>query len=107
MAKRLAEARSKCSRGRFIPRPLKAEAVQLCELWLERGLSQVEVGARLGIAGATVSKWIKKQNQKQSIQPQPVRVRMESKPLTLISPNGWRVQGLSHHEIFNILERGV
>ena len=101
--------RGSVGRGRRVEEDLRWVAVRFA-LWnRERGGDLADSAARLGVAGATLDRWLKA---RPPVEPtlRQVVLRDELQPaeiaargLTLVTPDGFRVEGLDAAELASLL----
>jgi len=97
-------------RRRRYSRGLRGEAVAYLRERMKRGASAEAVASELGVSGWTLSRWSRGSSGGKSATLQPVKVVQAStegsmKPqVTLVTPDGYRVEGLEQRDVGAILE---
>lgn len=94
--------------GLRVPNPLRALAVRYVRWSLSRGSSLVSVAARLGVSRLTLSRWLEESGPES---PEPFRevvIRELPAPvsrsvLTLVTPEGYRIEGLDAASLVSLL----
>ena len=89
--------------GTQYPEEVRELAVELCGRMLEAGFAQKRIQALLGVQWITLAKWRRAAvKPAKSVIPRPVTVRRDSAgtaTLTLRSPGGWAIEGLSFEQV--------
>lgn len=91
-------------RGARYPEDLQQKAVVLARAGLGQGRSLGAVASDLGVGCATLARWIK--GSQEALRP--VEVQREEEPggassLVLVTPSGWRIEGLRLEDLPNLL----
>jgi hypothetical protein len=102
-------ARFEKRRGTRYPKELQERVVQLVKNLQAQGHSMVAINTLLGMTGDTLARWTRNSSTEHAAFV-PVEVtndgRMSSRgeELSLISPSGWRVTGLTLEQVFRIVQ---
>jgi transposase-like protein len=91
-------------RGRRFPAELKAAVVVYIADARARGVTVAKLEADLGVSWNTMARWSKPRTRRKPGPPKAVPVRVVSAPkpptaATLVSPTGWRIEGLSLEQL--------
>lgn len=78
------------------PKELRARVVAYASGRLKRGASSRSVARGLGMRHETLQRWLKVGGGPTSVVP--VRVVNPPRTITLVAPNGWRIEGLTAAE---------
>jgi DNA invertase Pin-like site-specific DNA recombinase len=93
-------------RGTRYPKELQERVVQLVRNLQAQGHSMVAINTLLGMTGDTLARWTRNS----STEHVPVEVTSDSRmsspggELSLISPSGWRVTGLTLEQVFRTVQ---
>lgn len=96
-----------CRSGAGYPQELRQEAVELVREGLAQGMGLREVAVRLGICHATLYRWLGKREgpvRRVEIVPEPAAREELAGRLVLVTPGGYRVEGLGLGEVTRLLE---
>jgi transposase len=106
------EALGPVRRGRPIPAELRLRLITAARDSLDAGLSKRAIAIGLGVTGETIRRWLG------PAESHPAGARRQLRPVVvsdasgkataaaaLISPSGWRIEGLSLADIATLLER--
>ena len=106
------EALGPVRRGRPIPAELRLRLITAARDSLDAGLSKRAIAIGLGVTGETIRRWLG------PVESPAVDARRHLRPVVvsdasgkataaaaLISPSGWRIEGLSLADIATLLER--
>lgn len=109
---REAIAQSRAGRARWrCPLPLRAQVVALAQEQREAGMSIQTVARELGLSESGLSRWLKAAEPLKATEPllRPVRLSQTSSPnpesLVLVTPQGFRLEGLSLTSAADLLRR--
>lgn len=94
-------------RGAGYPEELREEAVGLVQEGLAQGSSLREVAVRLGVCHATLYRWLARKEvrlRRVEIVPEPVTRCEAAHGLVLVTPQGYRVEGLGLGDVPRLLE---
>jgi hypothetical protein len=94
--------------GRRIPSALRARIVEVVGERRSSGGGLSSLAAALGLRVATLSRWVSASETVPvvgGVRPLPVVMRETSAGLTLVSPGGWRLEGLSVVSAAELLDR--
>lgn len=93
------------------PEAFRKDAVELVETLREEDWTQKRISESLEIPWATLGRWCKQANGEDSERPdgfrpvEVVRDQGEEDGISLVSPNGWRIEGLSLTEVVEVARR--
>lgn len=87
------------------PRELRARVVVVAKELCARGESVESVSSALGVRHETLRRWMEVSMSSEAAPVRPVRVEVgpSSAPVTLASPSGWRIEGLSLDDAWALL----
>jgi len=94
-------------RGAGYPEDLREEALGLVQEGLAQGASLREVAVKLGICPATLYRWLGKKEgrvRRVEIVPEPLLPVERAQGLVLVTPRGYRVEGLGLGDVTRLLE---
>jgi len=94
-------------RGRSLrySRELRVEAVGYLARRKREGASLERVSSELGISGWSLSRWVQESERRVALVPVEVTQAEESTGLSLVTPGGFRVEGLSEEGVLRLVER--
>lgn len=93
------------------PKAFRDDAVELVEVLRDEGWTQKRISDALEIPWATLGRWCDQANGEDEERPEGFRpvevVRDGGEPegISLVSPNGWRIEGLSLTEVVEVARR--
>ncbi len=93
-------------RGRRIPSQLRLRLVAAAKPLRRQGLSLTAVADRLGVTAVTIQRWCSEEpraNEQVGVVPVHLQPSAQS-PCVVVSPDGWRVEGLSVQEAASLLK---
>lgn len=93
-------------RGRRYPRALRERAVQLCSGLRQEGRMWSEISDLMGVSENSLRRWTESQDEPSTAPLRRVDVRTspsEATTIALVSPSGWRVEGLSLVQIAELV----
>jgi transposase-like protein len=91
-------------RGARYPEDLQREAVELARSGMLGGKSLGSVASELGVGPATLARWL--EGACEGLRPVEVQREAEpgqAPPLALVTPSGWRIEGLRREDIAELL----
>ena len=93
-------------RGARYCEALRQEAVVLARMGMLSGQSLGLMASELGVGCATLTRWI--EGAREALRPVEVQLQGElepgpSLPLVLVSPSGWRIEGLRREDLVELL----
>ena len=96
----------KAGRGRRFPAPLKSSIVEYVIAARRRGVRTAQLEAELSISWETLRRW--SQQRRPPIAPVAVEVvadELRSGAVHLVSPTGWRIEGLNLDDVRSLVNR--
>lgn len=104
------ENRGRSGRRRRYSRSLRVEAVAYLRDRMKRGASAETVASELGVSGWSLSRWSRGASAEKSSKFQAVEVVPDSigdetnSTVTVVTPDGYRIEGLEQRDVGPILE---
>jgi transposase len=98
------ENRGRTRAGRRYSRQLRRDAVAYLERKKRDGASVEQVASELGVSVLSLSRWSGEQARVGSLVPVEVVVP-ESTELSVVTPGGYRIEGLSEESVVRLVER--
>jgi transposase-like protein len=86
-------------------RELRLEAVAYLARKKREGVGLAEVASELGVSNWSLSRWVQESERRVSVVPVEVTEAAESTGLFLVTPRGYRVEGLSEESLLRLVER--
>lgn len=89
-------------RGRRFPPELKSAVVAYVGEARARGVTTARLESDLGVSWTTLARWRNPAKLRKSERPKAIRIRVaapEPAEPTLVSPSGWRVEGLTFEQL--------
>ena len=104
------ENRGRSGRRRRYSRSLRSQAVAYLRGQMQRGWSAERVASELGVSGWSLIRWTRRTSVEKSVGLRPVAVVPDgaevkmSQVVTLVTPDGYRIEGLAGLEVRALLE---
>ena len=103
------ENRGRSGRRRRYSRALRVMAVDYLRRQMRRGASAETVGSELGVSGWSLIRWSRQAKVARNSALREVEVAEEAKArtslvVTLVTPDGYRIEGLEGRDIRSVLE---
>jgi len=92
----------RADRGRRVPPQLRARLTAAARKLRSGGASWVAIGEALGVTGETARRWCASASTGTALVPVQV-AEPEEQPVSLVSPSGYRVEGLSLEQAAKLL----
>ena len=86
-------------------RELRMEAVSYLARKKREGVGQDRVASELGVSGWSLSRWVQESGRRVGLVPVEVTETEESTGPSLVTPRGYRVEGLSEEGLLRLVER--
>jgi transposase-like protein len=104
-ALRTALASHEAGRGKRYPAELKARIIEFARARRSEGASWAQIAADLGVAFETVRRWCLASESRSSRALVPVRIVHDTaeRTVSIGSPGGYRIDGLTLHEAVTVL----
>jgi hypothetical protein len=97
----------RAGRGAWYPPEIREEAIGCAQAAVAQGGNLREVSEALGVSHATLCRWMRKRENAlrkvEIVQSEPAR-REGSRGLVLVTPQGYRVEGLCVADVASLLE---
>lgn len=97
-------------RGSRYREDLRQEAIALAREGMSGGKSLRRVAEELGISPATLTRWLERGGAGEPLRPVEVLARCEAEPehgpvssLVVVTPSGWRIEGLGLKDVMALL----
>lgn len=99
------ENRGRTGLARRYSRQLRMDAVVYLKRKKRDGVSVERVASELGVSNWSLSRWSQESERRGQVVPVEVTPSEESKELSLVTPQGYRVEGLSEERLLRLVER--
>jgi transposase len=86
-------------------RELRMEAVSYLARKKREGVGQDRIASELGVSSWSLSRWVQESERRVALVPVEVTEAEESRGLFLVTPRGYRVEGLSEESLLRLVER--
>ncbi len=83
---------------------LRAEAMRYLERRRREGVSAEQAASELGVSGWSLSRW-SRGSSRNLRRVEVVETAEPSSPLTLVTPGGYRIEGLTEETLVRVVER--
>ena len=84
---------------------LRMEAVSYLARKKRDGIGLDRVASELGVSSWSLSRWVQESERRGGLVPVEVTEAEESREMSLVTPRGFRVEGLSEEGLLRLLER--
>lgn len=99
------ENRGRARGGRRYSRQLRVDAVAYLERKRRVGASVEQVASELGVSVLSLSRWSREEASGGSLVPVEVVAAETSAELSVVTPGGYRIEGLSEESVVRLVER--
>lgn len=99
------ENRGRTGLARRYSRQLRLDAVAYLNRKKRDDVSVDSVASELGVSNWSLSRWARESESLGEVVPVEVTASEESKELSLVTPGGYRVEGLSEERLLRLVER--
>jgi len=100
-----AENRGRTGLGRRYSRQLRLDAVAYWKRKKRGGESLERVASELGVSNWSLARWVRESETVGVLRPVEVEEAVKTNEFSLITPGGYRVEGLSEESVVRLLER--
>ena len=100
-----AENRGRTGLSRRYSRELRRDAVAYLKRQKVEGSTHERVASELGIANWTLSRWVREAEKRSVVVAVEVTETEESATATLLTPHGYRIEGLTEEGLVRLVER--
>ena len=99
------ENRGRTGLGRRYSRELRLDAVAYWKRKKRGGESLEQVASELGVSNWSLARWVRESETAGKLRPVEVEEAVKTNEFSLITPGGYRVEGLSEESVVRLLER--
>jgi transposase-like protein len=99
------ENRGRRGLARRYSRQLRLDAVAYLKRKKRDGMSVERVASELGVSNWSLSRWSQESERRGEVVPVEVTASEESAKLSLVTPKGYRIEGLSEERVLRLVER--
>ena len=99
------ENRGRTGLGRRYSRSLRLDAVRYLKEKKREGESVAEVASELGVSIWSLSRWVRESESAGVVVPVEVTDAEDSSELSLVTPRGYRIEGLTEKRLIRLVER--
>lgn len=99
------ENRGKKGLARRYSRELRQDAVAYLKRRRVEGATSGRVASELGVNGWSLSRWVRETESRGALVPVELKHPEESTVVSLVTPRGYRVEGLSEERLVRLVER--
>lgn len=105
LRKRAREENRRSEKRRRYSRELREEAVAYVARRKREGASVERIASELGVSSVSLSRWSRAMGNTKSLVPVEIIANEEGSRLSLLTPRGYRVEGLSEASAVRLVER--
>lgn len=99
------ENRGRTGLARRYSRQLRLDAVAYLKRKKREGVSLERVATELGVSNWSLSRWLRESERRGEVVPVEIASSDESAELSLVTPRGYRIEGLSEERLVRLVER--